>query len=144
MYFLEREREREVFQVERSWRSKADSALSVEPNLGLYLTTLRSGPQPKPGVWRLTDYATQAHWSFCFWKTLYLPLLCFLFIFLHLNYLRLSFYTLFPFNIPSLVLGFSTFSFFTCSLTDFTQTYRCICQNNILPPELYAWTFHRS
>lgn len=38
----------------------ADSALSVEPDVGLDLTTLGSGPLPKLRVGQLTDRATQA------------------------------------------------------------------------------------
>ena len=40
--------------------SQADSALSMEPDSGLHLMTLRSGPEPKPKAGCLTDCATQA------------------------------------------------------------------------------------
>ena len=42
----------------RGRESQADSTLSMEPNAGLDIT-LKSGPEPKPRVRGLTDYATQ-------------------------------------------------------------------------------------
>ena len=45
------------------------TALGMEPDMGLDLTSLRSGPEPKPRVGCLTDCATQVpHQSllFCF------------------------------------------------------------------------------
>ena len=40
--------------------SPADSPLSAEPEAGLNLTTLRSGPEPKSRVRHLTGCITQA------------------------------------------------------------------------------------
>ena len=40
--------------------SEADSVLSVESNVGLDLTILRSRPEPKPRVGLLTGCATHA------------------------------------------------------------------------------------
>ena len=39
--------------------SQADSTLSIEPFQGLYLMTLRSQPEPEPGVQCLTECASQ-------------------------------------------------------------------------------------
>ena len=39
--------------------SQADSTPSAEPDVGLYLTTLRPRLEPKPRVECLTNYATQ-------------------------------------------------------------------------------------
>jgi len=44
----------------RERESQADSALSVEPDKGLDLTSLRSWPEPKSRAGCLTDWATQA------------------------------------------------------------------------------------
>lgn len=41
-------------------KSQADSVLSVEPDGGLDLTVLGSGPEAKPRVGGLTDCVTQA------------------------------------------------------------------------------------
>ena len=46
--------------MERERKSQADSLLSLEPDVGLHLRTLRSQPEPKPRGRHLTDYATQA------------------------------------------------------------------------------------
>ena len=47
-------------QRERERESQADSPLSVEPDTRLNLMTLRSQPEPKPGVRCSTDLAIQA------------------------------------------------------------------------------------
>ena len=44
----------------RRRESQADTPLSAEPDWGLDPMTLRSRPEPKSGVRRLTDWATQA------------------------------------------------------------------------------------
>jgi len=46
-------------QGEKERESQADSALGAEPTVGLSLTTLRSQPELKPRVGRLTDGAIQ-------------------------------------------------------------------------------------
>ena len=46
-------------QTEREEPPQAASPLSVEPNKGPHLTTLRSGPELKPRVRYLTNRATQ-------------------------------------------------------------------------------------
>ena len=43
----------------RERESQADFPLSVEPSIGLKLTTLRSAPEPKPRAQWLTDYIIQ-------------------------------------------------------------------------------------
>jgi len=40
--------------------SEADSILRTEPNVQLYPTAARSGPEPKPRVGHLPDWATQS------------------------------------------------------------------------------------
>ena len=64
IYLFERESEREWawagWRAEGERESQADSVPSTEPNAGLHLTTLRSWPEPKSRVQRLTDWATQA------------------------------------------------------------------------------------
>ena len=45
---------------ERKKESEPDSMLIMEPNMGLYPTTVRSWPEPKPGVGEFTNWATQA------------------------------------------------------------------------------------
>ena len=63
IYLFERESERERawagWRAEGERESQADSVPSTEPNAGLHLTTLRSWPEPKSRVGRLTDWATQ-------------------------------------------------------------------------------------
>jgi len=46
-------------QRERERETLADSVLSAEPGMGLDLGILRSGPELKPRVRHLTDFATQ-------------------------------------------------------------------------------------
>ena len=55
----EREHEGRGGKVQRERESQADSILSAEPDAGLNLMTLRSWPEPKPRVGRLTDCVTQ-------------------------------------------------------------------------------------
>lgn len=56
-----REREHEwEGQRERGKENPAEALLSVEPNVGLHPTTLRSGPKPKPRVGCTTNCTTQA------------------------------------------------------------------------------------
>ena len=51
MYLFIGEREREWGRgAEREGEGQADSPLRAEPNVGLDPRTLRSGPEPKPGV----------------------------------------------------------------------------------------------
>ena len=65
--YFEREREREITQHKqgrgkgrgRGRESQAGSTLSEEPDTDLDPTTMRSWPEPKPRVRRLTDWATQ-------------------------------------------------------------------------------------
>ena len=47
-------------QKEKQREPQADSALSTEPDIRLDLMSLRSLPEPKPGVSHSTDYSTQA------------------------------------------------------------------------------------
>ena len=44
---------------EEERESQADSVLSMGHNMGLDLTTPKSGPEPKPTVRYLTNWATQ-------------------------------------------------------------------------------------
>ena len=61
IYFRERERQHEwEGQRERKRESQADFMLSTEVDTGLDFRILRSGPEPKLRVRRLTNYATQA------------------------------------------------------------------------------------
>jgi len=63
VFISEREHElegqRQGEKGERERETQADAVLSAEPDAGLDLTTLRSGPEPKLRVGRLTDCATQ-------------------------------------------------------------------------------------
>ena len=54
IYFREEERERAEGEEERE-NPKQIPWLSMEPNMELNLTTLRSRPEPKPRVGRSTD-----------------------------------------------------------------------------------------
>lgn len=58
-FFLKREREHEQEGQERRENPKP-TARSMEPDTGLYPTTLSSPHKPKPRVGCPTDYATQA------------------------------------------------------------------------------------
>lgn len=55
IFFKERESASWEGQREKGRESQADSMPSTEPNAELDLTTLRSGPEPKSRVRRLTD-----------------------------------------------------------------------------------------
>ena len=62
IYFRERKRER--VSKEGAWRSRGRDSpsrlvLSVEPEAGLYLTTLRSRPKPKSTVGRSNNCTTE-------------------------------------------------------------------------------------
>ena len=57
LYF--RVKEPEGGQRERERKTPADASLSLEPNVGLDLKTLRSWPELKPRVGRSIDLATQ-------------------------------------------------------------------------------------
>ena len=61
LLILKRERERRGTGRGRGReiQAEADSAVSTEPNAGLHLMTLRSGPQQKPRAGHWNDCATQ-------------------------------------------------------------------------------------
>ena len=60
IYFGDEEREhKQEGQREKERESQADSTLSMEPDVGLDLTTLRSGPEPRTSSGLLTSCATQ-------------------------------------------------------------------------------------
>ena len=60
LFYKERDKEhKQEGQRERKRKSQAESMPSLKPNMGLNLTTLRSGPKPKPGVGCFISCATR-------------------------------------------------------------------------------------